>query len=755
MNKHGKKNCDVKKEAKDYVVIDLKKKRGAKGPRGCPGNMGMEGPVGPAGTRGPTGPNGEAVNTGPTGPSGFTGPICTGPTGADCTITGPTGYTGPTGVTGPGGLSSVITDLPITGDGSPGDPVTLAPSTNCHTSWYWNPSAVPSNWGLYEIPSMTITTVGGSGSSAMYETVPASLADGCLFVRVIKSIPSVEEILIMPGNISAVVYIDPNAEWSVNTPSTIDLNGSDLSIIGNNPFSAFGSNFSYKSATENTQIFRNGKLFLNNLVISSTSSVSGTYINTGNNGNTVISNCQINITSNTSGNFINLIGTNEKIFLSNIAINTQSTLSGSNPNTIKITTNMPAGSLIMNNISTRGGAVFNFTNSGTINNTNLITGYNINSLDNLLQIIVDGTGLGLTGLYRLNSLIVGNQADNTEHNISDVTAINFIVNVNLGTTVTNCSFDNISARNISIQSVSLCTFSNILSEIQSSLGSNIINCTFDTFTTPDFAKFSATNSNFNNITLNGIFNHSIGNVIGCIINNIYVTEQGTGLIMSNITDSIVSNIITTTTSLKLGIGSESLTGSLFNNIITGNAIEIFNATNCSFSNILNTSPASDGRSKITIGTNGKVISSSFSNLKAKGISTATTVSQCIISSIICDTFENRGSYIAVSSAVVSEIFDNYGSKVSNVACICGITKSASDETFISRGSVVSSIGVITNGKITFYDSNNVIMGSLVGASDQTNGSITGNNPTKTLMIGNFTSKTSYSRSGSTGNISFN
>ena len=90
------------------VTFDINEEflSGATGPTGADSTV--TGPTGPSIT-GATGPTGaDSTVTGPTGPS-ITG--ATGPTGADSTVTGPTGESiiGPTGYTGPTGPASTVT----------------------------------------------------------------------------------------------------------------------------------------------------------------------------------------------------------------------------------------------------------------------------------------------------------------------------------------------------------------------------------------------------------------------------------------------------------------------------------------------------------------------------------------------------------------------------------------------------------------------------------------------------------------------
>lgn len=79
---------------------------------------GTEGPAGPAGPQGATGPQGSPGPQGVPGPTGAQGELGN---------QGPAGPTGPTGPQGPAGTSVTIAPgAGLSGDGSPGDPLTVA-----------------------------------------------------------------------------------------------------------------------------------------------------------------------------------------------------------------------------------------------------------------------------------------------------------------------------------------------------------------------------------------------------------------------------------------------------------------------------------------------------------------------------------------------------------------------------------------------------------------------------------------------------
>src|SRR5690606_15584136 len=119
------------------------------------------------------------------------------------------------------------------------------------------------------------------------------------------------------------------------------------------------------------------------------------------------------------------------------------------------------------------------TNSGIVNSTNLVSMYNINSLDHKLQIYIDGTAVNLANVYRLNLLSLGSQSNNYGNTISNVTCINFQVNAGFGNTAYACVFENITSLNTSIQNVESCIFYNIAAPQSFNLNNNVNNCTFD------------------------------------------------------------------------------------------------------------------------------------------------------------------------------------------------------------------------------------------------------------------------------------
>ena len=729
---------------------------GKTGPTGAASDV--TGDTGPTGWTGSTGPTGAASDvTGDTGPTGWTG--STGPTGAASDVTGPTGWTGmtgPTGIctgcTGPTGAAMIDTLSPIIGDGTLSDPVTLAPSSNCHTSWYWKNGT---GWGIYEIPSPYVTTVGlvpSSGGFAMYPTVEAAFVHGCYFVRIIDTIPS-ESNLNFPSNGNVILYIDPGVTYTLSG-DTNNLNNSSLSIIGQSPQQIYASSFNYRPQA-NKSIFGNGRLYINGCAVTSLAEDNGTYLNTGNNGTTTITNCLVNGNGNQNvGGFINLIGTNERIFLSDILMNARTSQLLSASNIIVTSPNTNTGALIINNMSTIGGCVINLVNSGTINNTNKISLNNVYSLDNQLTVYVDGVNISITGLREVDSLIIGEQSNNTEHSISDVTALSICVNVNTSNVMTKCTLDNIAARSITIGNSEKCSFNNMYAEIQSELRSGIDGCIFDGFTTPAFNNFSSTNTTFNNIILNGSGTHNIGNITKCNITSLNVTA-GTALNLDSVHSCNINNVV-----LADGINSNigrnvACTFSSFNNFKYNNITHIDNCNRCTFSGFV--SSAVNTTTAITsIAQFSQVMLCAFTNFSDFDIIINALCSNCTFSSITCgETFTGGGTGNTYTSIVAALQIVNNGTQSVYVGCVAGSLSLDDTPTFLSFGERTTISSCTSYGSYSLIAGNNVVEASMAGVGGKTAG-IAGDVSKRTLMVGNTISGTyTNSKSGSTANVTFN
>ncbi len=752
---------------------------------GCTGPTGFTGPTctgdtGPTGDTGHTGPTGSTGpictgGTGPTGadsditgPTGHTGPVVTGPTGADSNVTGPTGitgstgFTGPTGIctgcTGPTGFAMVDTEFPVVGDGTMGDPITLTPISNCHTSIYWNPSDGTSGaWGIYEIPSPYVTTVGitpGSGGFAMYPTVAAAFADECYFIRIIDTI-SVESNLIFPSDGNVIFYIDPGVTYGL-TGNTISLNNSNLAILGEAPHQNYPSGFTYNPQT-NKSMFGNGSLYVEGCTLTSEAKVMGTYINTGDNGVTTISNCIINAPgTNHNYGFINLVGMNERIFLTDIFIDGKSTNSGGAGRLITTTTNTNTGSLSINNMTTIGGVELYLANTGTVNNTNRINIDGVYSLDSLLNISLNGTGMSMTGLFNLSQFSLGSDSDNTEHIITNMTVNTLNINNGGSNNATDCIFDTIGFERSNIYNVTTCSFYNLYAEVDIGLNQNINSCLFDGIFAPSFSSFSGTNSFFNNIILNGSSSaiYNIGSISGSKISGLNILD-GNSLKMDNITNSVINNIISHSTQISIG-DSGIVTGTLFSDILCNQFFQTLSCNKCSFSNILNNSGSLGNSSTINIGALSPNVTQncSFSNLRSSCIDVSTDTARCSFSSLNCDSLVIESNMSTFTSVFCSGTILTGGSFNTYSSCVCGLEQESTVDTFSCNSSTSYVTGVLSNGNINYRSDakNTILVGSIAGIQGGTSDIVGTSASTKTMMVGNFyRGSISNTRSGSTAN----
>lgn len=688
-----KDNCDDK-----YSKCPLTGPTGPKGHQGCPGPQGIQGMMGMQGPQGQQGANGTI------GPTGVTGP--TGP---------PNGPTGPMGPTGPV-LAS--TKSPIGGDGSPSNPICLLPPTppnppDCKHNWYWDTNV--SNWASKYIPSPYITTVGDTSLGAMYSSVSAAFAVGCYFVRITNNI--VENNILFPANITAIIYIDPGVSYTLT--NTTNLNSSGLSIKGGNLTQGFGSNLIYTGPT-NSQAFSNGQLTIDmcHIVCSNNS---GTYFNTGAAGITVISNCSVLVPGGITGGFINLAGLNERIFLSNLLINAQSTIAGASPNTILTTTNTTTGSLVINNISTIGGVVFNFTNTGTINASNLITVFNINSLDNLLQVFIDGTGMSLTGLYRLNTLSLGTQSNNTEHSISDVTTLNFNINNGSNNVTSTCTFDNISAFNMNIQNIDFCTLYNLYSVQTFNLSTNVNNSVFDGITlVQNPTNFIATSCIIENILIKGgNADFTLGPFLNCMISKIVmISTNNNNLTMQSCWYTTVNQIYNSG-NVRNEINFNSFYHSTISNVTTAGSISFNDFEDISVNGIV--SWFNNGNF-VNLGHG---IKSSFTGINCYQLSTVSECTDCTFGNCTMSILSAESNRCIFSAIIVTD--NLYAKGPNNMYIGCSVPSG----TLSPQGINNIFLSIMTGNSINFNSNatNNIIASSQLGGIGGNTANISGSNIT--------------------------
>ncbi len=714
----NKKKIVIVKESSDCDDHKHHRKRGPTGPKGCRGDPGCPGMQGMPGMQGPQGLPGHPGSQGSIGPTGLTGP--TGPP------LGPTGHTGPTG------SALVNTKSPIGGNGTPANPICLLPPmppspADCQHNWYWDVGA--GDWASKYIPSPYVTTVGATAMGAMFSTVTAAFSAGCYFVRITNDLT--ETNITVPAGISAIIYIDPGVTYTLLT--TTNLNASGLSILGGNLTQGFGSTITYAGGI-NTQAFSNGQLIIDNCHIICSAN-SGTYFNTGAAGITSISNCSVLIPGGITGGFINLVGTSERIFLTNSIIVAQSTQPGASPNSILTTTNTITGSLVINNVSTLGGVVFNFTNTGTVNNSNLITVFNVNSLDNLLQIFIDGTRMGFTGLYRLNTLSLGVQSNNVEHNISDVTTANFYVNNGFNNITIGCTFDNVSALNVNIQNAELCTFYNTYATQTFNLGTGINNSVFDGVTlVQNPTNFTATNSVIENVFIGSVnSNFTLGPFANCFISKVIMVSTGNNILrFSNCQFTAIDQIYNSGIN-PAEIAFESINNSSISNVVTQGKIKVENCQNINISGI--SGIFSQGNNMDVVGTT----VSSFSNVSMNQITVSSDCSSCGFSNFTFSTLQPRCSGCSFTTMVGATITMNSDTD-NNVFIGCVITG-----TYVPAGINNSHLGIVTGNDIIFGSnaSNHIIAGCQVGGISENTVNLTSantlNSNQRPLAVGNIVS----------------
>lgn len=614
--------------------------------------------------------------TGPAGPIGLQGLM--GPTGS----VGPTGpSSGPTGPTGPVGSGSVYTQLPVTGTGSSSsDPVTIAPPTPADgkTDWFYSPVSL--SWGSFTMPSITLTTVGTSG--AMFTSVTQAFSYGIYSVKIITDLS--ESQIAFPANITAMIYISPGVRY--NLQNTSNLNGCDLTITSN----SISAILSYSGPT-NSYVFVNGRLAVNDITYIPSNN-SNTWLNTG--SLTVIANAYIRLPIATVGGLVLLQSNNERVFLSNLVIFASSPQPGSNTNVISTSANVPTSSLVCYNISTIGGITMSFFNSGIVNNTNLVTLYNITSLDHNLQIFVDATAVSITNAYRLNLLSLGSQSNNIGNILSNISCVNFLINNGTGNTCYASTFENISALNVNISNTESCTFYNINGAQMFNLSNNVNNSIFDGIALTNSTTFTANNSVIENVlirTTNASATPSIGPFYNCLLSKINMpvgntlTINGLGwsslnqlrcnsLIVNNISKTVLSSIIVTDTLTLNNFERVSLNNSYANiafNLRNGKKAQV-NSLVCDEITIYDDVSLSS------------MSDSSFARLEIRA-------NLCAFTALIGDAYIISGSNNTFAACIGANITSNGSNNILT--------------------------GIITEGNVTFNSNayNNIIAGSQVGA----------------------------------------
>ena len=597
------------------------------GPTGPTGHTGVTGHTGPEGT-GPTGPTGHSGHTGTTGHTGPEGTGPTGPTGhsGHTGTTGHTGQTGPTGhtgLTGPTGDSgTVITASPITGDGSGGDPITLAPSSSCDVSWYWDPT--PAAWGLYQNPGITQTTVGSGGTGAMYANLIDSFNDGCYFVRVLSSSTVTEAAFTFPdAGGQCFIFIDTNT--TVEFSDQIDWNNATVTIAG----VEFDTSTVSFTGPNNTRSFINySRVNMSTCQISTTTNADAPLNSGQSSAQLYIDNCSIVA----SGGIFIETGNEEIILLTNSFISTPNI---AQPPSINII-NAPS-QVLFRDITFTG--LFTNIISIIVEASDVVYMSNLYSLNNNYLITINSNNNRYENLIGLSSLIVSSTDDTMQNIFFGIVTQNVTIG-NSGVPMVKPSlseFHNITCINsFSIEFMDRCELTNVTC-YNTSAWMGITNCRISgmSILTP-ISSISIAGSDISDIkfitTIIGT-NFELRNLTNCNVNNISLTNNGTlalnAFVKTNVTNILYASVDGAVPDLSLGTvpGADQHQDSCFSNIIVVGNVAGINANSiarCCFTNISATNFTT---------TAGNGFFSTLSGLRAQGLTfgwSDSTVSNCTI-----------------------------------------------------------------------------------------------------------------------------
>ena len=115
-------------------------------------------------------------------------------------------------------LDGVSTQMPLTGDGFPANPIAILAGASTCQQLAWNPSS--STWDIVRNSAATETTVGPVGSDAQFNDLASALAV-CRFVRVIGSYTDTSA---WSATVATIIYIDPGVVLTLGQGSgTIDI----------------------------------------------------------------------------------------------------------------------------------------------------------------------------------------------------------------------------------------------------------------------------------------------------------------------------------------------------------------------------------------------------------------------------------------------------------------------------------------------------------------------------------------------------
>jgi hypothetical protein len=471
------------------------------------------------------------------------------------------GNTGPTGpcCTGPTGPSIVDTALPVTGDGSLANPITLQAVNSGCASWYWSPAAgwTP-GWGILQNPGITQTTVGDSSVGAMYATIEDAFNDGCYNVRVVVG-PTVTQ----PGFVFPVlngrpfIFIDNGA--TLHITGTINFNDSYVSILG-----AVRNAFITYTIPGGTRLFSNYRtLHIESCIIESNGTSGICPINSGEADSVFyLNNC--GITSNSLTTYIQT-GDTESVNLNNVGV-FSGIMSIINDPFVVVLRDVNFTTSIININSDNVVRIIDMYDA----NTPPTTIININSNGNIYE--------NITNMAEINIATTADTQDNVFYNL---TCVDFTI----GNQACSLSeFFGLTCENFTVDDIDSCAFTEVVCTNDFEISTNMTQsrmCGLTLFKNP--TNFTANNSIFTDIvfkTNNPATSFDIGNMTYCTINNVSMVDTG-NITVGNISYCNFDNIIVRD-SKKITMGS-ACTNCNFNNIETY-AIELNAISGCTISN---------------------------------------------------------------------------------------------------------------------------------------------------------------------------
>lgn len=128
--------------------------------------------------------------------------------------------------------TTVVTQLPLTGDGSPPDPVAISSGGSTSQALSWNPSTT--SWEIVRNSAATETTVGPPATDAQFNDLASALVVS-RFVRVIESYTDTSAWSVTSP---AIIYVDPEVTLTLGQAAgVIDITAANLLFEGAGPSS--------------------------------------------------------------------------------------------------------------------------------------------------------------------------------------------------------------------------------------------------------------------------------------------------------------------------------------------------------------------------------------------------------------------------------------------------------------------------------------------------------------------------------------